>query len=345
MTKIDTIYKCDEFYYPEFTAIKGMPEGTVYPLPRGTPLFVAYLAFDEEAILTGKGNPRKHGIFGTHEIHPADRRAAYERLRTYEFHHIHPWMGISINKHSYPVGSTMLIANTDEHGVKRYVPYHCECGGVYKRELSGDFFCADCGLEYSWQADEDNARKTSFFDNLDTSEFIKSSKQYSPEDGMDEDWEVHEYDLSRADDAPERTCSLYQGEQDVGGAEPSAIRAISERLERNLEAWRAEVGIAPIDEVRRGESLHEQGKTTKRVKAQMRKDSVYNSRINKHKSDERKALILHTIKSGDGNTASQITEVTGLHRTTVVRLLKALEESGRLTSVKGGKDRVYEVIP
>jgi predicted HTH transcriptional regulator len=137
--------------------------------------------------------------------------------------------------------------------------------------------------------------------------------------------------------------SFYQGEELLGDTANPKMKYIMDRLTRNIIEWRSTIQEAPSDEVRAHNLLHEKVETTRKVKAQLRKDSVYNSRINKVKSDERKALILHHIKVDNVHTAAEITRVTGLHRTTVVRLLVALESAGRLVSHSEGRDRIYEV--
>jgi hypothetical protein len=343
MSKITTIQQCDDFYYPEKMVIKGMPEDTVYPLPAGTPFFICYLAYD----FTDKRNPRRHGIYGTHDIDIRDQRAAYERMRTYEFKHLIPRLGKSINKHSYPVGSVMLIAKVDEQGVKHWVPHRCDCGGKYIRSVTGEFFCDECGVEYSWVADEDNARKTSFFDNLDESEFQDTYSDYTVQD--DDSEEIFTGIADRAGDFTQGSgmASFYQGEQLLGSTEHPKMQFLLDRVTRNIIEWRNVCQLPPEDEVRSRAILHAKVVATDKAKKQIRKDSVYVSRINKVKSDERKGLILHHIKVDNVHTAAEITRVTGLHRTTVVRLLTALEASGRLVSRPDESDargKVYELI-
>lgn len=343
MSKITTIQQCDEFYYPEQFTIKGMPEDTVYPLPAGTPFFMCYLAYN----FSDKRNPRRHGMYGTHDIDIKDQRAAYERMRTYEFKHLMPRMGKSINKHSYPVGSVMLIAKVDEQGVKHWVPHPCECGGLFVRSVTGDFFCDSCGIEYSWVEDESNARKTSFFDSLDESEFQDTYMDPTIVDDDEEELFRGELGMQGEFTQSSGMASYYQGEMLLGDTHNPKMQFILDRLTRNILEWRNANKLPPEDETRAHSALHAKVLATTKAKAKIRKDSVYNSRINKVKSEERKALILHHIKVEGVNTAAELTRVTGLPRTTIVRLLTALEASGRLVSrpdEADGRGKVYELI-
>jgi hypothetical protein len=343
MSKITSIQQCEDFYNPEKMVVKGMPEDTVYPLPASIPFFITHLAYE----FTDKRNPRRHGIYGTQDIDVRDQRAAYERMRTYEFKRLIPRLGKSINKHSYPVGSVMLIAKIDEQGVKSWVPHLCDCGGKYIRSVTGEFFCDNCGIEYSWIADEDNARKTSFFETLDESEFQDTYMDYTIVDDDEEELFRGELEIQGNFTQSSGMVSYYQGEMSLGDTHNPKMQFILDRLTRNIIEWRNANRLPPEDETRARKILHDKVEATDKAKAKIRKDSVYNSRINKVKSDERKGLILHHIKVDNVHTAAEITRVTGLHRTTVVRLLTALEASGRLVSRPDELDargKVYEVL-
>ena len=335
-----TIQQCEEKYNPEKFVIKGMPEDTVYPLPAGTPFFVTYLAYD----YTDKRNPRRHGIYGTHDVDIQYKRAVYERLRTYEFKHLVPRLGKSINKHSYPVGSVMLIATVDDHGVKHWVPRLCECGGRFTRSVTGDFFCDECGVEYAWIEHEEESKKTSFFETLDESEFQDTYMEASVVDDDAEPVFPTTFDVEGERTQSHGMSSYYQGEQHLGDTLAKNMQYILDRVTRNILEWRNANKLPPEDEVRAHKILHDKVETTRKVKAQIRKDSVYASRINKVKTNERKGLVLHHMKTEHVRTAAEITEITGLHRTTVVRLLTALEADGRLVSHTEGRDRIYEVV-
>lgn len=340
--KITTIAEVEAKYNPEAPSIKGMPEGTTYPLPAGTPFFIAYLKFvmdpQKKSKAPGwKRNQRAHGLYGTHEIDPVDQRTAYERMRSYEFKRLHRWMGKSINTMSSPVNSIMLIA-TIRDGVKHWDPHLCECGGKFIRNNDGCFWCNDCGIEYSWEQDEENASKTSLFSELDNEAFVESLENELDElEPIDEDEPYqpeNAYGLS----------SYFQGEQLLGGLTSGRLSEVEARLERNIAAWKEKIETPEEKELKAKARLHEKVETTKKVKAQMRKDVIYNSRINKVKQEERRSLLIYHMKHSGLNTASKLSQELGFHNNTVVRLLTKMEEEGKVTSHKEGKERVYDVV-
>lgn len=345
MKKITTIAQVEALYNPEPMVIKGMPEGTVYPLPAGTPFFIAYLKFvldpKNESNKPGwKRNQRAHGLYGTHEVDPADQRAAYERLRSYEFKRLHRWVGKSINTNSPPINSIMLIANMRD-GVKHWDPHLCDCGGKFIRAHDGCFWCDTCGIDYSWEDDEENASKTSLFNELDNEAFIDSveSEIEEAEATQEDEGETESYRPYNASGL----SSYFQGEQLLGGLATGKIAEIENRLERNIAAWKASIGVPDESELKAKDRLHKKVETTKKVKAQMRKDVIYNSRINKIKQEERRSLLMFHIKNSGFNTASKLSQNLGLHHNTVVRLLTQLEKDGKIVSHKEGKERVFEL--
>jgi hypothetical protein len=207
---------------------------------------------------------------------------------------------------------------------KKYVPVICTeirnngkpCGGHFKSDLSGNFYCMECGIQYQdafGHAAEDFDSE-SLYDQLDN-------------------------------EAEEATgmSSLYQKEQDTGSLLPASLNQVEARLKRNIDAYRKAIGAPSVDELRAKEKLHEKAETdrkarkaTKKAVKQPKAISVYDSKQSAKKKAFRLAAILAWAKDLGTVSSSVLRKTLEDHHTPInrmefARLLKLLEENGRIS--------------
>ena len=366
--------------------------------PAGTPLSIRYLNTSVEATSdSGRANHRHHGVVSTQPVSKAAMFQAYERMREYEFRHVLPRLGKSVNKHSFPTGAIMTL-EVEGHRV----PYTCptvhtdgtKCTGHYIADNGGFYYCTECGLIYTWQADEVNARKVSSFDQL-ASEAYEAGEftgfdEYEVSEGVPEDAVEITIDdamvyITEYNFTGERTNfdSFIVGKNKLGGQTPAEFRDADGRIsqwEDSVEAeffysinagmamfepydtlpesgltlesvyaqhkadWLTMVSEAPVDEVKAKSKNHNKAETTRKVKSIMRKDSVYKSRINESKQNDRKVRLLALIRAEGQCNIAKLAELTGMHRTAINRVLASMVADGKVIATKSGRDNLYQVV-
>jgi hypothetical protein len=220
---------------------------------------------------------------------------------------------------------------------KKYVPVICTeirnngkpCGGHFKSDLSGNFYCMECGIQYQdafGHAAEESSE--SMYDEMDKEE------------------------------ATNGLGSLYQDEQSLGGKHDAAINSIEKRLNRNIEAFKKCISTPSSDEIAAKAKLHEKAETDRnakkvlksiqRQKKKAKTISVYNSKMSERKKANRIASILAWTKELGPIKAPELRKVLAKSNTPIAsreefrRILKQLAEEGRLklTSVTEGKMEV-----
>jgi rubredoxin len=208
---------------------------------------------------------------------------------------------------------------------KKYVPVLCtetltngkKCGGVYKSDLSGNFYCVQCGIQYqdAYGHPAEEFEGDSMYDQLDNEERTESSSM----------------------------SSLYQKEQETGSLLPPALNQVEARLKRNIDAYRKAIAVPSNDELRAKDKLHEKAETDRKVrkdiKKAIRQSKVYDSKQSEKLKSNRMASIIFWTKQLKTMTIGQLHTAltehnTELDRRQLLRLLEDLAKSGRVTLVK-----------
>jgi hypothetical protein len=127
--------------------VRGFTAEQSFPLPAGTPLFIKFLRYD----LNSTGNPRKHGVFGTHEIDSKEQHKAYDQMCHYEVRNVIPHQGKSTYNCSPLVGATLKRNN--QSVICENIFRNQLCGGIFKSTVDGEYFCNNCGIEYLEEKD------------------------------------------------------------------------------------------------------------------------------------------------------------------------------------------------